>query len=301
MTRVLTYNIHSGVGGDGEYDVKRVASVVASVGASIVCLQEVESNMTEGRARVFSGTHSDDQPSLIAQECGLEHVFFSASVEASVLSEGGSNGEVLQYTPGIRYGNCILSKYPILKRRVLHYRPKSLSMERIYMDKEEQPRNAQAALLDAPELGGKVWIVNTHFCHLPWRAAHKRQARQLLEWIEGFYTEHPILLCGDFNSPPSFPWTAYRILLGENWWDLCSEAGVTFPSAYYRKRPTCNKWLFSRLYHAKLDHILTNDPRLQSQRCQVVHQTPNSVLASDHCGLWCEVIAPPKSQDFFVV
>jgi endonuclease/exonuclease/phosphatase family metal-dependent hydrolase len=44
----MTYNVHSCVGEDGVYDVERVASVVRSTGASIVCLQEIECNTEKG-------------------------------------------------------------------------------------------------------------------------------------------------------------------------------------------------------------------------------------------------------------
>lgn len=295
MTRILTYNIHSCVGEDGVYNVSRVASVVNSTGASIVCLQEIESNITVGRARIFSATHGDNQPAMIAERCGLEHVFFLASVQANVESEGGSEGEILRANPGIRYGNCILSKYPILDRRVLHYRPKSRSALRIKMDKEEQPRTAQAALMDVKEMGGKIWIVNTHFCHLPWRAAHKRQANQLLEWIQNLRSKYPIVLCGDFNAPPSLPGTTYRIILNSRlvgtWRDLCASAGVTFPSSYYQKKQGLKKWLYGKFYHFKLDHILTTSQRLEAKTCEVVNQTKDSVVASDHCGLLCDVIS----------
>ena len=43
MVGVLTYNIHSGVGGDGVYDLERIAGVVRRSGADVVCLQEVQS------------------------------------------------------------------------------------------------------------------------------------------------------------------------------------------------------------------------------------------------------------------
>ena len=41
MVRILTYNIHSGVGTDGVYDLERVAGVIRRASADIACLQEV--------------------------------------------------------------------------------------------------------------------------------------------------------------------------------------------------------------------------------------------------------------------
>ena len=99
--RLLTYNVHCCVGEDGAYDVGRVASVLRSVEASLVCLQEVECNTGPGgQARVFSAAHADDQPRLIARACGLQHVHFTASLRASVApGEAGGDGEVLTPDP----------------------------------------------------------------------------------------------------------------------------------------------------------------------------------------------------------
>ena len=40
MVGILTYNIHSGVGTDGAYDLERVAGVIRRSKAEIACLQE---------------------------------------------------------------------------------------------------------------------------------------------------------------------------------------------------------------------------------------------------------------------
>ena len=51
--RLMTYNVHSGVGMDGVYDVERIGRVVAGANPDVVCLQEVESN-SKPRAPVCS-------------------------------------------------------------------------------------------------------------------------------------------------------------------------------------------------------------------------------------------------------
>ena len=40
MVGILTYNIHSGVGTNGAYDLERVAGVIRRSKADIACLQE---------------------------------------------------------------------------------------------------------------------------------------------------------------------------------------------------------------------------------------------------------------------
>jgi endonuclease/exonuclease/phosphatase family metal-dependent hydrolase len=41
--RLATYNIHGGVGGDGRFDIERIAAVINELGADLVALQEVQS------------------------------------------------------------------------------------------------------------------------------------------------------------------------------------------------------------------------------------------------------------------
>ena len=352
---LLTYNVHSCVGEDTVYDVGRVASVVRSTGASVVCLQEIEANVgAGGKARVFSETHADDQPATIARECGMDHVYFEASLRASVASEGGPEGEVLQHDPDVQYGNAIISRFPILRRESLHYTQQTqergantaaaaaataaAAARPIRMSREEQPRSAQAALIELPlptlpkehpdgaaaatattpttaaaTTPVLVWVVNTHFCHIPGHPYQRRQARQLLEWLDGFTDGRPVLLSGDFNGPPYFPGCAYRTILagtaqcGGEWKDLFLQQPnapphfSTVPTSVYRRgrdwlpRDGWGKWLLGRLTHARIDYTLSLWPRdpqapvITAARCRVVNDTREALVASDHCGLLSEL------------
>ena len=42
MVGILSYNIHSGVGTDGVYDLERVSGVIRRSDADIACLQEAD-------------------------------------------------------------------------------------------------------------------------------------------------------------------------------------------------------------------------------------------------------------------
>lgn len=46
--RIMTYNVHNGVGTDGKTDYRRLANVIARDGADVVAVQEVDS-ATRGR------------------------------------------------------------------------------------------------------------------------------------------------------------------------------------------------------------------------------------------------------------
>jgi endonuclease/exonuclease/phosphatase family metal-dependent hydrolase len=96
------------------------------------------------------------------------------------------------------------------------------------MDMCEQPRCALALLLLVPaESLGKeevrresgigagqrasstlVWLVNTHLSHKVWSGEHRRQARELLDWVDALAQAHPraaVVLAGDLNAPPWLP------------------------------------------------------------------------------------------------
>ena len=69
---VLTYNVHSGVGADGAYDLARIADVIKIQAPQIVALQEIEVNEMEQKTRLWSVSHHDDQVRLITISTGLE-------------------------------------------------------------------------------------------------------------------------------------------------------------------------------------------------------------------------------------
>lgn len=65
--RIASYNIHSGVGQDGRYDIARVAQTIRDLHAHIVGLQEVERNLSFQKTRIWSKPHADDQTEVIAR------------------------------------------------------------------------------------------------------------------------------------------------------------------------------------------------------------------------------------------
>lgn len=87
--RVMTFNIHHGVGTDAVLDLDRIASVIRAGKPDVVALQEAD--------RRF-GSRSDhaDQPSWLGRALGLRSLFAPA----------------LRAGPG-EYGNAILSAVPV--------------------------------------------------------------------------------------------------------------------------------------------------------------------------------------------
>jgi endonuclease/exonuclease/phosphatase family metal-dependent hydrolase len=92
--RVMTYNIHHGIGADLKMDLQAIADVIAAENPDVVALNEV------GRARVTNG-FVDTLP-LISHRLQMDYVF-------------GANHRDGQY------GNALLSRHPILDWDNTHY------------------------------------------------------------------------------------------------------------------------------------------------------------------------------------
>ncbi|MCA9217920.1 MAG: endonuclease/exonuclease/phosphatase family protein [Planctomycetales bacterium] len=88
--RLMTYNIHKGIGGiDRRYDLQRIVDVIRYYHPDIVFLQEVDEGVERSRR--------DRQVELLAAELDFEHFTYQNNVAVR-------NGH---------YGNAILSRYPL--------------------------------------------------------------------------------------------------------------------------------------------------------------------------------------------
>jgi len=88
--RLLSYNIHKGIGGvDRRYDLGRIVETIKHYEPDVAFLQEVDDGVPR------SGQHA--QAELLAKATGLEHFTYQRNVRLRVG----------------HYGNAILSRYPI--------------------------------------------------------------------------------------------------------------------------------------------------------------------------------------------
>lgn len=88
--RVVTWNIHKGIGGiDRLYRLERVITVLRDVGADLALLQEVSDDLPRARFH--------DQAEMLAEALGMPHVAFHPEHRFTM---GG-------------YGNAILSRWPL--------------------------------------------------------------------------------------------------------------------------------------------------------------------------------------------
>ena len=116
--RILSYNIHAGVGEDEQLDLGRIADVIIQSNADLVALQEVD--------RGVERSNGVDQPAVLARLTGMHYAF-----EKLIDFQGGE------------YGNAVLSRYPIechrnyfLPRRDLSSQQRGLLEVRVLVDSQ---------------------------------------------------------------------------------------------------------------------------------------------------------------------
>jgi endonuclease/exonuclease/phosphatase family metal-dependent hydrolase len=161
--RLLSYNIHKGVGGrDRRYRIDRVVQVIEEANPDILCLQEVARNSRR------SWYH--DQPRLLGEYFNAIGHLYQLNVH---LKHGG-------------YGNLILSRWPFRLHHQISLRLKS-----------KKPRGAQIVTVSTPE--GDLHVVNWH---LGLAEKERRwQARHLLDHSLFSESAHlPTIVAGDFND-----------------------------------------------------------------------------------------------------
>lgn len=142
--RLVTYNIHYGVGLDGRYDVGRIADAVR--GADVIALQEVSRNNPNNGGRDMVAELGEALPEYFA--------VYGSNFEANVGSRL-ENGRAVTTT--FQLGNMVLSKTPVhLSRNLLL--PRSRSFEVMNFQ-----RGALEALIETPF--GFVRFYSTHLDH----------------------------------------------------------------------------------------------------------------------------------------
>jgi endonuclease/exonuclease/phosphatase family metal-dependent hydrolase len=167
--RLVTFNIHHGVGDDGRHDLPRLAQVLASADADVICLQEVDRHYGDRSENV-------DQGLLLARALDMQLAWGPA------LDEPRPAG-----APRAEYGNAVLSRLPILVSDV-HGLPGS-----------GEPRSALRTMIELD--GGALWVTVTHLS----RSGGDR-AEQLAA-VAALHTG-PMetgIVVGDFNTAPDAP------------------------------------------------------------------------------------------------
>src|SRR5262245_40915129 len=160
--RVMTYNIHVGVGMDKQLDLQRIADVINRERPDLVGLQEVD--------RGVERTQRKDEIIELAQLTGMQYAF----------------AHNLDYQGG-QYGVAILSKFPI-----------GTIDHRMYQNKREAERRGMIRI----EVKIDAKLVNFVTTHLDYQYQDGRlfEAEQMLEFLRD--VKQPLIVVGDFNDEP---------------------------------------------------------------------------------------------------
>ena len=166
--RLLTYNIHKGIGGvDRRYDLDRVIETIVHYAPDLALLQEVDDGVPR--------SHGHRQVDLLAAATGLTHAAYQRNVRLKVG----------------HYGNAILSRFP------LH--------DVADCDLTVPLKKRRQALLARCELhfdGHRrtVAVANVHLGLAGFE--RQRQLRRLLEWPFFSHLKHrtPAVIGGDYND-----------------------------------------------------------------------------------------------------
>jgi endonuclease/exonuclease/phosphatase family metal-dependent hydrolase len=184
--RLVTFNIHHGVGDDGRHDLARLAQVLAAADPDVICLQEVDRHFGERSENV-------DQGLLLARALDMQ------------LAWGPAFDEPRPGGPRAEYGNALLSRLPILISDV-HQLPGS-----------GEPRSALRTMIELD--GGALWVTVTHLS----RRGGDRAAQ--LAAVADLHTA-PMetgIVVGDFNTGPDAPELAALRQRFVDAWDLAAE------------------------------------------------------------------------------
>ena len=162
--RVLSYNIHIGIGNDEKLDLERTARTIVAQKPDIVAIQEIDRNTAR--------TQNVDQPAELERLTGMHAVF----------------GKTINLGSG-EYGIAILSKYPIKEHKITQL-------------PQLGNREDRGALEATITLDDKTTLLFacTHFCH----QSEERRTMQAEKINELFAERDGlVVIAGDFNATPN--------------------------------------------------------------------------------------------------
>jgi len=178
--RVLSYNIHTGIGSDGALDLARTADTIRDTRADVVALQEVD---------VHWDARSDfrDQAKDLAHALHMR-VFFAPIYDLDPPAAG---------QPRRQYGVAILSRLPVL--RTTNHSITRLSTQ------DENPVPALAPGFAEAVVLVRGVAVRVYSTHLDYRADPAVRALQVADTLRIMDRRGPQVLLGDFNAAHDAP------------------------------------------------------------------------------------------------
>lgn len=206
--RVLSFNIHTGIGADGRLDLDRTAEAIRDSRADVVGLQEVDVHWA-------ARSEFRDQARTLATTLGMR-VFFAPIYDLPPLTEDA---------PRRRYGVAILSRHPVL--HTANHEITRLSTQ------DENPVPAPAPGFAEAVVLVRGVPVHVYATHLDYRADPTARIRQVADTLAVLDQDPPgarQVLLGDLNAPPDAPELAPL-------WTRLTDAGDT-GGTYPAQAPT---------------------------------------------------------------
>lgn len=256
--RVVSWNLWWQFG-PWQERAKAIARTLRKLDADVIGLQEIW------------GEGAQNSAALLAEELGYHHVY--------------APGAIIN---GVRMGNAILSRWPILKTQTIQLRSDG---------KNEEMRVAIFAQVDGPR--GKIPV----FCtHLNWQMAHSHVRQMQVQDLAQFVKDNkgwkfPPVICGDFNADP----------VSEEIRMMTGQTTAAFPElvfydawAFVQGAKVGNTWDNVNPFVAgefepdrRIDYIFAGWPRPDGAGhitdCQIVGNVPvDGVWPSDHFALLAE-------------
>jgi len=196
--RVMTYNIHVGVGMDKRLDLQRIADLINAQQPDLVGLQEVD--------RGVKRTEGKDEIAELAKLTSMQFAY----------------AHNLDYQGG-QYGVAILSRFPIT---AIDHR------------KYENRRAAERRGMIRTEVNVSGRIVNFVTTHLDYQYEDGRvfETEQLLKFLAG--VKGPLIVVGDFNDEPTGAAYKLMTANFDDAWlkDKTNDAGLSYPADKVARR-----------------------------------------------------------------
>ena len=176
--RVVSWNIHGGVGADGRRDLERIARTLEDLGCDVAALQEVGDPY-----RAASEREVADHAAWLGRRLGWFVAYGPNLIQA-----------------GRPYGNAVLSRFPIT-----HAHNYDLSVP------NREPRGCLRADLSLPD-GTSLHLFDLHLGLSG--GERRRQAAMLLsaDLLRDTALTAPLVVCGDFNMWSPLPGPILRLL-----------------------------------------------------------------------------------------
>jgi endonuclease/exonuclease/phosphatase family metal-dependent hydrolase len=243
--RVLSYNIHTGIGSDGVLDLARTADAIRAAHPDVVALQEVDVHWAER-------SEFRDQANALARLLRMR-VFFAPIYDLDPLTPGA---------PRRQYGVAILSRLPM---------PHTENHEITRLSTQDpNPVPAPAPGFAEAVVVAKGVAVHVYATHLDYRPDPAVRAAQVADMLR-IMSDGPTLLLGDFNATPDAP------ELAPLWRKLTPvSTGPTYPADVPAQR--IDYVTFSAGIHARSATVpatLASDHRPVLASLEVSRQSPS--------------------------